>query len=60
MAHLSLSSWFKGKGQAGKKAGVEMIECPRCRRFFPQHGHAHEPLCRDCWKLERAAGPSGH
>jgi len=54
MAFPSLSSFFKGKGSGEKKpepAAPEMLECPHCGRFFPKRGHAHEPYCRDCWKL---------
>jgi len=59
MANLSLSSLFKRRvtvDPAGNKE--EMIECPRCGRFFHRHGHGHEPLCKDCWKLEKSVGTS--
>jgi transposase-like protein len=57
MAQLSFSSLFKRRATAGQ-AGVkdEMVECPRCGRFFHKRGHEHEPLCKDCWKLEKSVG----
>ena len=55
MAAWTLSSLFKSKGPAeGTKGEAEKIECPRCGRFFPKHGHNHEPLCHDCWKMEKS------
>jgi len=59
MANLSFSSLFKRRvtvAPAGSKE--EMIECPRCGRFFHRRGHGHEPLCKDCWKLEKSVGTS--
>ena len=55
MAHLSLSSFFKTKAPLEAKPPVDdMIECPRCGRFFHKRGHEHEPICGDCWKLTKA------
>ncbi len=55
MAHLSLSSIFKSKGSIeAKPQPDDMIECPRCGRFFHKRGHEHEPICKDCWKLTKA------
>jgi protein-arginine kinase activator protein McsA len=51
---LSLSSLFKSKEPHPERKEKEMIECPRCGRFFPKQGHEHEPLCRDCWKIEKS------
>lgn len=45
---------FKAKRPASGKGEREMTECPRCGRFFPKQGHEHEPLCRDCWKMEKS------
>jgi hypothetical protein len=57
MAHLSFFSLFKPKEPGEKKTEKPvMIECPSCGRFFTKRGHEHEPLCRDCWKLEKAVG----
>jgi hypothetical protein len=59
MAHLSLSSFFKSKGPVEMAAPIpEMIECPRCGRFFHGRGHDHEPLCKDCWKLTKHERPA--
>jgi formylmethanofuran dehydrogenase subunit E len=49
-----LSSLFKAKDPDGERdRKPPMIECPRCGRFFPQRGHGHEPLCRDCAEIEK-------
>jgi hypothetical protein len=59
MANLSLSSLFKRRVAVGPAERKEdMIECPRCGRFFHRRGHEHEPLCKDCWKLEKSIGTS--
>jgi len=57
MSLLSFSAFHKSKGLVKPKdPEPEMIECPRCGRFFRSRGHAHEPLCKDCWKLSKLAG----
>jgi len=57
MSLLSFSALFKHRGpEKPKNPEPEMVECPRCGRFFRKSGHAHEPLCKDCWKLSKLAG----
>ncbi len=57
MSPLSFSAFFKSKGpEKSKDPESEMVECPRCGRFFRLRGHEHEPLCKDCWKLTKLAG----
>ncbi len=60
MAPLTLSSLFKRRVTVEPAPGEkdDMIECPRCGRFYQKRGHDHEPLCRDCWKLEKSVGTS--
>jgi formylmethanofuran dehydrogenase subunit E len=51
-----LSSLIRGKEPPEGKQPREMIECPRCGRFFPRRGREHEPLCRDCAHIEKTLG----
>jgi formylmethanofuran dehydrogenase subunit E len=57
MSFLSFSAFHKSTGpEKAKDPESEMVECPRCGRFFRRRGHEHEPLCKDCWKLTKFAG----